>query len=88
MRSDVQFFCRVCGLPQEDAPWGEDGRTPTYEICPCCGVEFGYEDARPESVRSYRAQWMGSGAQWFSPNDRPAVWELEEQLRNVPSEFR
>lgn len=20
-------------------PWGDDGKTPTYDICPCCGVE-------------------------------------------------
>lgn len=37
------FYCRVCGLYLGYQPWGEDGKTPSYEICPCCGVEFGYE---------------------------------------------
>lgn len=39
-----EHFCRVCGLYIEDEPWGKDGSCPTYEICSCCGVEFGNED--------------------------------------------
>ncbi len=42
--------CRVCGLYIDDLPWGEDGNCPTYEICSCCGVEFGNEDYTVESV--------------------------------------
>lgn len=33
--------CRVCGYYIDDLPWGKDGNCPTYEICPCCGDEFG-----------------------------------------------
>lgn len=46
--------CRVCGLHIDDLPWGQDGNSPTYDICPCCGVEFGYEDYTAESARRYR----------------------------------
>jgi len=88
MRSEERLFCRVCGLGQEDAPWGEDGRTPTYEICSCCGVEFGYEDSQPTSVRAYRVQWLGKGGAWFAPDQRPVVWDFEAQFRNVPAEFQ
>ena len=37
---EVNNFCPVCGYPLSDYnPWGDDGKTPTYDICPCCGVE-------------------------------------------------
>jgi hypothetical protein len=34
--------CRVCGYKSKDARWGEDGQSPLYDFCPCCGVEHGY----------------------------------------------
>ncbi|PBC22211.1 hypothetical protein CK226_16405 [Mesorhizobium sp. WSM4311] len=45
MNPQGKFKCRVCGLDQSpDMPWGESGGEPSYAICSCCGVEFGYED--------------------------------------------
>ena len=79
--------CRVCGLANEEPPWGPDGRLPTFDICDCCGVEFGYEDNSPASTRAYRQRWLGLGASWFSPKDRPDLWELDAQLRRVPEGF-
>ena len=34
---DEAYRCRVCGLNQDFKPWGEDGKTPAFEICGCCG---------------------------------------------------
>lgn len=59
------FYCRVCGLYLGYQPWGEDGKTPSYEICPCCGVEFGYEDDSKSSIQAYREQWIRNDCQWF-----------------------
>ena len=42
-------YCKVCGYKLSFESWGDDGNTPTYEICPCCGVEFGNEDYTAES---------------------------------------
>lgn len=79
-----QWFCPVCGLPLGDfAPWGTDGKTPTYEICPCCGVEWGYEDDSREARRAFRHRWLASGAEWFHPQERPRDWNLDRQLKNV-----
>lgn len=83
-RTDV---CRVCGLAQDEPPWGSDGKTPSFNICSCCGVEFGYEDATPAGTREYRRRWVGGGAKWFTPSRRPEDWCLEEQLRQVPTEY-
>lgn len=79
-----QLKCRVCGLVQDEPPWGEDGKTATFDICDCCGVEFGYQDSTGESVRRYRQAWLKSGALWRNPKNMPADWDLESQLRAVP----
>lgn len=56
--------CKVCGFNYEDFyPWGEDGKSASFEICDCCGVTFGYEDATEESILKYRKTWL---------NDAPA----------------
>ena len=80
--------CRICGLLQIEAPWREDNQTPNYEICSCCGVEFGNEDYIPSSARAYREQWLQGGATWFIPKEKPKDWNLEEQLKQVPLLFR
>lgn len=79
--------CRVCGRIYEGLPWGEDGKTASFEICPCCGVEFGYEDSLPESVRGYRAIWLAGGSNWFDRKLRPQDWSLDAQLAQIPPEF-
>jgi len=86
--SDENRRCRVCGLLYDDPPWGPDGRTPKFEYCDCCGVEWGYQDATAEGARRFRQQWIEAGAKWSRPDRRPADWRLEEQLRHVPAAFR
>jgi hypothetical protein len=84
---DAKFRCRVCGLRQETPPWGPEGHTPLFEHCPCCGVEFGYQDATPTGARRFRSQWIESGAAWAEPDAKPIDWDLERQLEMVPAEF-
>lgn len=64
MRSEASAYCRVCGYEPGLAPWGEDGISPSWEICACCGVEFGYEDATAAGVVSHRARWLADGGLW------------------------
>ena len=80
--------CRVCGLYLTSLPWGDDDVTPSYEICSCCGVEFGYEDYTVESAVRYRDHWLANGAKWFAPQDQPNNWDLFEQISCVPNEFK
>jgi hypothetical protein len=90
MRNDFSelYVCRVCGLPQDTPPWGEDRMSASFDICPCCGVEFGYEDATPIAAKNYRQQWIAGGAKWLSAKDRPSEWDLENQLAQIPGRFR
>ena len=75
--------CRVCGWNQDELPWGDDGLTPSFEICDCCGVQFGYEDCTPTAISGFRKKWIDSGAKWFNPDARPLDWSLEVQLKVV-----
>ncbi|WP_250261726.1 hypothetical protein [Escherichia coli] len=80
--------CRVCGAEQPEAPWGDDGETPTYDICNCCGVEFGYEDSTVQSIKKYRAKWLDSGAKWMNKKSEPQNRSVDEQLAHIPLKYR
>ncbi len=80
-------YCRVCGLRQDEPPWGEDGKSPTFIICDCCGVEFGYEDTTVRAAKAFRREWLKRGAPWATPLSRPKDWDLRAQLKNIPKDF-
>jgi hypothetical protein len=50
--------CPVCGFDKLAYPPRD------YHICPCCGTEFGNDDAR-FSHKQLREMWVAHGAQWF-----------------------
>ena len=87
MHDNNKNICKVCGLFHEEPPWGEDGTSPSFEICDCCGVEFGYEDSTVESIKQFRENWITSGASWFNSKEKPDQWNYEEQVKNVPKEY-
>lgn len=82
-------ICRVCGLKYDGYyPWGPDGTVSSFDICDCCGTEFGYEDFTLEGTKAARQVWIDRGAVWFRPKEKPANWSLEEQLKNIPPKYR
>jgi len=87
-------YCRVCGLfngkdfqGNDYFPWGKDGNSPSYDICECCGVEFGYEDCSTEGAKAFRDRWIKNGATWYCPEYKPKNWSLEEQLEHIPKKY-
>lgn len=88
MHSERIWHCRVCGYGLDETPWGEDGMSPTYDFCPCCGVEFGYGDATIEGIKRWRSSWLKKGASWEDPSRRPFGWTRERQLALVPVEYK
>jgi len=88
IKAEENLFCRVCGFRNETPPWGDDGCTPLYDYCPCCGVEHGYQDAHYGGVKAFREEWIDSGAQWYDPTLQPDNWNLQKQLAQVPNKFR
>lgn len=80
-------YCRVCGFESPFLPWGADGKSPSWEICPCCGTEFGYEDCSVQSARKKRAEWVKNGMKWFKERARPENWNFDDQAINIPDDF-
>lgn len=72
--------------PSDAVPPYEDRLGPaSYEVCSCCGFEFGFDDnpgasGRGDSFEAYRAGWLDRGAPWFAPSLRPPGWDVDEQL--------
>jgi hypothetical protein len=79
-RTDMpQNVCPVCGWDQlDEAPY--DGGAASFTICPCCGVEYGYDDATT-THEQLRARWLSEGMKWWSTGTPPPEgWSAEEQL--------
>ena len=74
--------CYVCGFPLDDHPWGSKW---VFEDCPCCGVQFSYEDATAAAVTARRAEWIAAGYPWMKPGLKPMGWSPEAQLASVPT---
>jgi len=68
----MTFRCPVC-------MYGELPYPPSdYHICPCCGTEFGNDDAELTHAE-LRDQWIEHGARWFF-GDPPTGWNAKQQL--------
>jgi hypothetical protein len=49
-----------------------------YNICPCCGTEFGNHDEF-KTHEQLRYEWVLAGAKWFF-RDAPPFWSAAAQL--------
>lgn len=78
--------CPVCGFSGlKNEPY--EGTVPSYEICPCCGFEFGFDDySEGWTHEQYRDKWIQSGMIWFDPKLKPTDWNSEQQLKNIKNE--
>ncbi len=74
--------CPVCGYDGLNEPAYTDGEA-SFDICPCCGVQFGYGDA---SIKHdvLRARWIDNGMRWSSDSPGPPPdWDPIAQLRKA-----
>ena len=79
-----QYLCPICGFDKlQEEPFDKNNE-PSYEICPCCGFEFGFNgDNRKDRFNEYRKQWISDGAKWFMPDVKPRDWTLKKQLNKL-----
>lgn len=79
-----KYTCYVCGYPElDELPRGENGKIPSFSICDCCGIQFGYEDTSEENIRKYREKWIETGGEWLIKDARPKNWSMKDQLKNI-----
>lgn len=79
-------YCRVCGYEPVDPPWGAAGHAPTYELCPCCGVEYGNEDYTQSSTIEYRDRWLSDGGKWMDERHPDDGLSTSARLERVSGE--
>jgi hypothetical protein len=73
--------CPVCGYKGLDEPAFDNVGAPSYEICDCCGTEFGYHDTT-KSHAALRQEWVAKGMPWHSKIVPPPTdWDPAEQLK-------
>lgn len=78
------YMCPVCGFVGLAQPPYNEAGGGSFEICPCCGFEYGFDDqSEGRSFEDYRCSWLAAGAKWFNPDRRPADWHVEAQLANL-----
>jgi hypothetical protein len=78
--------CLVCGYLLDFEPWR--GNSPADEICPCCGIQYGYDDEaggdltkRREVYGDWRRRWIDGGMRWWSKGRKPpSSWNPVAQL--------
>lgn len=86
--SEASFLCPVCGYVLDQEPW-EDG-IGSQEICCCCGIQFGYDDAaqgdpvrRVDVYSRWRSTWIEEGMEWRGSGAAPSAWDPLFQLRKI-----
>jgi hypothetical protein len=74
--SESQFPCPACGVDLGGPAW--DAGVPSLDICPSCGIQFGYNDARidlqPQIYARWRELWLANGRRPLCPT--PLLGEL------------
>ncbi|MFZ5638655.1 MAG: hypothetical protein ACOY82_18930 [Pseudomonadota bacterium] len=81
VRDGGHYFCPVCGwLGLEVRPVHP---FDSYEICSCCGTEFGLDVSEKDDIEIVREDWLNEGAAWFSEEDRPADWNVERAQAQI-----
>ncbi len=79
--SAAKFTCPVCGFAELPESHLDPTGSPTYSICPCCGVHFGADDVEA-THEDLRRAWIAGGAEWWSMNEHaPPGWNADAQLK-------
>ncbi len=81
----MKYNCPVCGYNKLTfKPYDEKGYA-SFEICPCCGFEFGCDDFpdKEKAFVEWRENWINGGCNWFSRNSSPQDWSAKEQLESL-----
>ncbi len=88
MKNNHITYCPVCGYDLGFPAWNDQG--PSNEICPSCGIQFGYDDAlggrvsdRAIFYQGWRRKWAVDGKLWFSKTTPPKNWSAETQIKSI-----
>jgi hypothetical protein len=90
-RFDHSTLCPVCGYLLGFESW--KGNSASHEMCPSCGIEFGYDDVpeasgtqgtRDQIYTRWRKRWVKDGMKWSSHGIAPPPgWNPLGQLKMI-----
>lgn len=70
------LYCPICGFGPFSEPYKTNQEIrESFDICPCCGCEYGYDDNE-----AHYKKWSNSGFSWFNAKFKPEGWDIESQL--------
>lgn len=73
------YYCPVCGYGPFSQAYGSVSEIRrSYEICDCCGCEYGYSDNL-----AHLEKWISEGCPWSVAKARPDDWSLDQQLSHA-----
>ncbi len=81
----MKNICPICFYDSLFEPPYSSKGSGSYEICPCCGFQFGYDDYpnKEDQIKEWRQKWISNGYPWFSKKRKPpADWNPIEQLKD------
>ncbi|HET8688926.1 MAG TPA: hypothetical protein VFM18_20140 [Methanosarcina sp.] len=83
------YTCPVCGYPElSEPPYDQNTNSPSFDICPCCGCEYGYDDATPKARDNFLKKWVSRGSPWFHPELMPPQWNVKKQLQSIGIDYQ
>ncbi len=85
----MDYTCPVCGFSElTEEPYSDSGGG-SYEICYCCGYEFGVtDDDLGFSIEQWRKKWIKENMAWDRGREEPPKgWDPKEQLKNIGVEL-
>lgn len=81
------FSYHVCRYPDLDEPPYDQHGYASFDIYPCCGTEFGYDDANT-SHDELREKWIKIGFKWLVKASMSKFgWDPIKQLSDAGLSF-
>lgn len=79
----MSYQCPVCGYSGlEEPPYNSYG-CASFDICPCCGTEYGYHDSK-RSHLELRREWVKHKMPWTDKDVLPPLnWDPIKQLADA-----
>lgn len=83
----MKYICPVCNYDGLTEPPYNSRGYGSYEICMCCGFQFGYSDYPngEKDILEWRKEWIKNGYPWSSKSEKPPLeWQGGNQV-NISS---